>query len=134
MLFFKTLRNIDTILFLSFFVLVGANLDINLIPKVGLMGFLYIVFRVIGKFIGVRLGVWKSHADTRIGKYLAWGLVPQAGVALGVALSAKTLFPEYGTAIFTTITATTVIYELIGPLCAKYGLQKAIGQRVFQSN
>ncbi len=124
-LFFETLRSIDTVLFLSFFVLVGANLEISLIPQVGIVGFLYIIFRVTGKFIGVKLGAWISHTDAKIGKYLAWGLVPQAGVALGVALSAKALYPKFGEMIFTTVTATTVIYELIGPLCAKYGLQKA---------
>jgi Kef-type K+ transport system membrane component KefB len=124
-LYFEGLRNIDSVLFLSFFVLVGANLEITLIPSIGVLGVVYIVVRVIGKYLGVRLGARIGHADTRVGKYLAWGLVPQAGVALGVALTAKTLYPHYGGIIFTTITATTVIYELIGPFCAKYGLQKA---------
>jgi Kef-type K+ transport system membrane component KefB len=124
-LFFETLSRIDPVLFLSFFVFVGANLEISMIPRVGLLGLLYITFRVIGKFIGVKLGSALSHAEENIGKYLAWGLIPQAGVALGVALIAKELYPKYGEMIFTTITATTVIYELIGPLCAKYGLRKA---------
>jgi len=124
-LYFESLRKLDTALFLGFFILVGANLEIGLIPQVGLIGLLYIVSRVIGKFLGVALGARISRADPLISKYLAWGLVPQAGVALGVALSAKALYPAYGTMIFTTITATTVVYELIGPLCAKYGLRKA---------
>ncbi|KPJ74411.1 hypothetical protein AMJ52_00730 [candidate division TA06 bacterium DG_78] len=124
-IFFDTLGRVDPVLFLSFFVLVGANLEISMIPRIGLVGILYIIFRVIGKFIGVKLGAALSHAEKNIGQYLAWGLVPQAGVALGVALIAKELYPKYGEFIFTTITATTVIYELIGPLCAKYGLQKA---------
>jgi Kef-type K+ transport system membrane component KefB len=123
--FFESLSRIDPVLFLGFFVLVGANLEISMIPRVGLIGILYIIFRVVGKFIGVKLGSTLSHAEKNIGAYLAWGLVPQAGVALGVALIAKELYPKYGEFIFTTITATTVIYELIGPLCAKYGLQKA---------
>lgn len=124
-LFFETLRNVDMVFFLGFFVLVGANLEIHLLPKVGLMGMLYTIFRVVGKFIGVKVGSYISNAESKISNYLTWGLVPQAGVALGVALSAKALYPKYGEIIFTTITATTVIYELIGPLCAKYGLKKA---------
>jgi Kef-type K+ transport system membrane component KefB len=124
-LFFETLRNVDMIFFLGFFVLVGANLELHLIPRVGIIGFLYIVFRVIGKFIGVRIGAWISKADPKVGRYLAWGLVPQAGVALGVALAAKSLYHVYGEMIFTTIAATTIIYELIGPLCTRYGLRKA---------
>lgn len=124
-LFFSTLREVDPVLFLSFFVLVGASLELGIIPQIGLIGLLYIFFRVIGKFLGVTLGAKISRADPKIGNYLAWGLVPQAGVALGVALAAKTLYPVYGVLIFTTITATTVIYELVGPVCAKYGLKKA---------
>ena len=124
-LFFKSLRNVDMVLFLGFFVLVGANLEVSLLPKVGVMGMLYIIFRVVGKFIGVKIGARISRAGSNISKYLAWGLVPQAGVALGVALSAKALYPKYGEIIFTTITATTVIYELVGPLCTRYGLKKA---------
>ena len=124
-LFFETLRQVDSVLFLAFFVLVGANLELDIVPRIGVMGLLYIVFRVAGKILGVKLGAWISGAGPNIGSYLGWGLVPQAGVALGVALSAKALYPEYGDIIFTTITATTVIYELIGPLFAKYGLQKA---------
>lgn len=123
--FFEILSSIDSILFLGFFILVGANLEISIVPQIGLMGVLYVVFRVLGKFIGVSIGARISHAEKNIRRYLAWGLVPQAGVALGVALSAKSLYPYYGEMIFTTVTATTVIYELFGPLLAKYGLQKA---------
>jgi len=124
-LFFAALREVDSVLFLAFFVLVGANLELDIVPRIGVMGLLYIIFRVVGKILGVKLGAWISGAGSNIGNYLGWGLVPQAGVALGVALSAKALYPEYGDIIFTTITATTVIYELVGPIFAKYGLQKA---------
>ncbi|MBN2620839.1 cation:proton antiporter [candidate division WOR-3 bacterium] len=124
-LFFETIRGVDTPFFLIFFMLVGANLEIGILPKIGLMGGLYLVFRVVGKFIGVGIGAAISRADAAVRKYLAWGLVPQAGVALGVALTAKTMYPKYGGMIFTTITATTVVYELIGPLCVRLGLRKA---------
>ena len=124
-LYFETLSQVDMILFLAFFVLVGANLELSIVPNIGLMGLLYIVCRVLGKFLGVKLGALISRAGPNVGNYLGWGLVPQAGVALGVALSAKALYPKYGEIIFTTITATTVIYELIGPVAAKYGLRKA---------
>ena len=124
-LFFEVVRQFDMVLFLAFFVLVGANLELSMIPKIGVMGLLYAVFRVVGKFVGVKLGAVISKAGSQVGNYLGWGLVPQAGVALGVALTAKTLYPRYGEVIFTTITATTIIYEMIGPLATKYGLKKA---------
>jgi Kef-type K+ transport system membrane component KefB len=124
-IYFESLRRIDTVLFLGFFILVGANLEISMIPHISIIGILYIIARVAGKFLGVALGSRISRSDPVIGKFLAWGLVPQAGVALGVALSAKALYPAYGMTIFTTITATTVIYELVGPMCTKFGLKKA---------
>lgn len=123
--YFDTLIRVDMVLFLAFFVLVGANLDLSVVPSIGVIGLLYIIFRVVGKFLGVKLGAFISKAGSNIGNYLSWGLVPQAGVALGVALSAKALYPRFGEIIFTTITATTVVYELIGPIAAKYGLKKA---------
>ncbi len=123
--YFDTLIRVDMVLFLAFFVLVGANLDLSVVPSIGLIGILYIIFRIIGKFLGVKLGAWISNAGRNVSNYLVWGLVPQAGVALGVALSAKALYPRFGELIFTTITATTVVYELFGPIAAKYGLKKA---------
>jgi len=122
---FEVLKTIDSPLFLLFFVLAGANLEIGLLPQLGLIGSAYLVFRMIGKVTGARLGAHISNASNSIKKYLGLGLVPQAGVALGCALVAKSDFPNIGSMIFTTIVATTVIYELVGPLCTKYALQKA---------
>ena len=123
--FFDALKCIDSPLFLLFFVLAGANLEMHILPKLGIIGLTYLIFRVIGKMMGASLGAKISNAPESIRRYLGLGLIPQAGVALGVALIAKSDFPIVGEMIFTTIIATTVIYELIGPLCTKYALQKA---------
>ncbi|MDD5173353.1 MAG: cation:proton antiporter [Candidatus Omnitrophota bacterium] len=123
--FFDALKCVDSPLFLLFFVLAGANLEISVLPKLGIISIAYLVFRVIGKVGGASLGAKISNAPENVRRYLGWGLVPQAGVALGVALIAKSDFPAVGEMIFTTIIATTVIYELIGPLCTKYALKKA---------
>ncbi|MBU4346357.1 MAG: cation:proton antiporter [Candidatus Omnitrophica bacterium] len=123
--FFDSLKTIDSPLFLLFFVLAGANLEIGILPKLGLIGLTYLVFRIIGKVIGASLGARISKAPESIKRYLGLALIPQAGVALGCALIAKSDFPNVGGMIFTTIIATTVIYELFGPLCTRYALQKA---------
>jgi Kef-type K+ transport system membrane component KefB len=123
--FFETLKTIDPPLYLLFFVLAGANLEIHLLKSIGLTGIVYLIFRIIGKIAGVHLGGLIARAPDYIRKYLGFGLVPQAGVALGCALIAKNDFPEVGGIIFTTIIATTVIYELIGPMCTKIVLEKA---------
>lgn len=123
--FFDILKGIDHPLYLIFFVLAGAHLDISLLTKLGLIGAVYILFRMAGKALGAWLGGSVSQAETKVRKYMGLALVPQAGVALGTALIAQAQFPEAGNLILTTIVATTVIYEIIGPLCTKIALRKA---------
>lgn len=123
--FFDTLRNIDSPLYLIFFVLAGASLEMNLLAKIGLLGATYVLFRVVGKVFGAYLGARFSGASDVMKKYMGLALIPQAGVALGCALIAKANFPEVGGIIFTTIVATTVIYEIAGPVCTKLALEKA---------
>jgi Kef-type K+ transport system membrane component KefB len=122
--FFDVLTNIDWPIYLIFFVLAGASLEVDLLGRIGLIGIVYIVFRIIGKFLGTYLGAKISRADADVKKYLSLGLMPQAGVALGMALIAKEQFPQAGSIIFTTVAATTVIYEIIGPFFVRLALQK----------
>jgi len=122
--FFDVLKLIDSPLYLLFFVLAGANLEIGLLKGIGITGIIYIFFRTTGKTVGSVWGGYIVKVEENIRRYLGLGLLPQAGVALGCALIAKNDFPEVGGMIFTTIVATTVIYELFGPLCTKYALQK----------
>lgn len=123
--FFEVLTDIDWPIYLVFFVLAGASLELDLLMQIGLIGVVYLVFRVIGKIAGTYLGAVISKADEDVKKYLSLGLLPQAGVALGMALIAKEQFPEVGGVIFTTVAATTVVYEIIGPFFVKMSLQKS---------
>ncbi|MCP4650523.1 MAG: cation:proton antiporter [PVC group bacterium] len=122
--YFDVLGDVDWPIYLIFFVLAGASLEIALLAKIGFIGIVYLVFRVIGKFAGTYFGAKISNADSDVSKYLSLGLMPQAGVALGMALIAKDQFPEVGGLIFTTVAATTVVYEIIGPFFVKVALQK----------
>ncbi|MFH0924599.1 MAG: cation:proton antiporter [bacterium] len=123
--FFDKIEVINPPLFLLFFVLAGANLELGILTTLGKIGFTYLIVRVMGKVIGAYSGAHIAHTSKSIKKYLGLGLVPQAGVALGCALVVKSEFPEIGGMIFSTIVATTVIYELIGPICTKAALKKA---------
>ncbi len=123
--FYDTISNIDSPLYLLFFVLAGVNMEISLLKNIGLIGLFYLFFRVVGKSVGAYLGGVISNASLSIRKYIGLGLVPQAGVALGCALVAKAVFPEIGGMIFSTIVGTTVVYEIIGPICTKLALEKA---------
>ena len=123
--FFEALRTIDSPLYLLFFVLAGANLEIGLLKSLSLLGLGYIIFRSLGKIGGAYLGGLFVKAPERIKNYMGWALLPQAGVALGIALVVKSEFSQLGGIIFSTIVTTTVIYEIIGPICTKISLKKA---------
>ncbi len=123
--YFEAIRSIEAPLYLLFFVLAGANLEIRALKHIGLIGIVYLFSRVLGKSIGAAIGGWLAKAPSSIRKYLGFALVPQAGVALGVALIAKADFPEVGGMIFDTIVATTVVYEIVGPILTKFALSKA---------
>ena len=123
--FFDALRSIDSPFYLLFFVLAGANLDIGLLKLLGGLGLSYIIFRSLGKIGGAYLGGCLSRASHSIRRYMGLSLLPQAGVALGVALIAKESFPQVGEMIFSTIVATTIIYEIIGPSLTRFSLRKA---------
>lgn len=112
-------------IFMLFFVASGAELKLSVLPAVGVVGIIYIVFRVIGKMFGSYLGALVCKADKKIRKYLGPALVPQAGVAIGLSLAASTVVPEYATEIRTVILCGTLIYELVGPAIAKTCLKKA---------
>ncbi|MBE0432117.1 cation:proton antiporter [candidate division WOR-3 bacterium] len=122
---FEVLRSVDTPLYIAFFIVSGAHLDFKLLYTLGIAGILYVLFRTAGKVWGARLGAKVSGAPRSAADWLGLSLTPQAGVALGVGLMAKASFPEYGDYIFTIIAATSVIFELAGPLLTKYSLVKA---------
>ena len=122
--FFEVIRTVDAPLYLIFFILAGAHLDFTILYKMGIVGVLYIIFRVIGKVYGAKLGARISKAPKPIENWIGLTLTPQAGVALGIGLVAKSTFPDFGNYIFTVIAATTVIFELVGPLLTKICLIK----------
>ncbi len=123
--YFDSIKSIEPPLYLLFFVLAGANLEIASLKNIGIIGLTYLISRVIGKSIGAAIGGIIAGAPSTVRKYLGFALVPQAGVALGVALIAKADFPQAGGMIFDTIVATTVVYEIIGPILTKFALTKA---------
>ena len=112
-------------LFMLFFVISGAELDVTALPTVGLLGVIYIVVRALGKYSGAYIGSAIVKAPANIRKYLGITLLPQAGVAIGMAQIALTELPKYGAKIQAVVLCATLIYELLGPLATKMALMKA---------
>ena len=112
-------------LFMLFFVISGAELDLAAIPTVGMLGVAYLVARSAGKYLGTYIGSGIVHADEKIKKYLGLALLPQAGVAIGMAQICAAKLPMYSERITTVVLCATLIYELIGPVITKMALMKA---------
>jgi len=126
------LSNVMPLLFILFFVLAGANLHVSALPSLGLLGVIYILSRTAGLAGGASLGAAIGKAEPKIRKYLGLGILSQAGVAIGLSLIVKhefAAFGAYGTQlgnmVITTVTATCIFFEFIGPILTKIGLQKA---------
>ncbi|MCD7775011.1 MAG: cation:proton antiporter [Clostridiales bacterium] len=112
-------------LFLLFFVISGAELNLSIIPQVGLMGIIYILARALGKYAGATAGSAIVGADKQIVKYLGLTLIPQAGVAIAMSQLAIDILPQYGEEIRAVILSATLVYELVGPLITKLSLTRA---------
>lgn len=112
-------------LFMLFFVISGAELDLSIIPSVGLLGLLYIFVRSIGKYTGASIGSFVLKADPNVRKYLGFALLPQAGVAIGMAQMCSAMMPKYAVQINTVVLSATLVYELFGPSITKFALSRA---------
>lgn len=112
-------------LFLIFFVLSGANLDLAVLPTVGVVGIAYVLSRALGKTLGGTVGAAVEKCDRNIIRYLGLTLIPQAGVAIGMARMSATALPEYSAVINAVVLSGTLIYELTGPVITKIALTKA---------
>lgn len=129
---FKQLNYFSPPILLLFFVRSGINFKLesllsssSLIGGVSLLiiGIIYFIVRIIGKYSGAYLGCLITKKKKEVRNYLGFSLIPQAGVAIGLAaLGARTLGGEIGIALETIILASSVLYELIGPALAKASL------------
>ena len=113
-------------LFMLFFVISGADLDLSILPKVGIIGVIYIIARSLGKYFGARFGAAAVKAEPTVRKWLGFTLLPQAGVAVGMAQIALTrLGGDIGAQVQAVVLCATLIYEIVGPILTKIALTKA---------
>ena len=131
--FFRQMSYFSPPLLLLFFVRSGANFKLDALFRaegIGtlgvplfLVGILYFFIRIIGKYSGAYLGSLTVKKDKKVRNNLGLALIPQAGVAIGLAaLGARSLGGTMGQDLETIILASSILYELIGPGCAKLSL------------
>ncbi|MBE6695538.1 MAG: sodium:proton antiporter [Ruminococcaceae bacterium] len=116
-----------TPLFILFFVISGAELELSVFTSLAavLIGIVYILFRSLGKITGATFSARLMKCDEQIVKHLGITLLPQAGVALGMSVTAMQLGDYEGGLIRNIILFSVLIYELVGPIMTKNALIKA---------
>ncbi|HOE06842.1 MAG TPA: cation:proton antiporter [Bacilli bacterium] len=112
-------------LFMLFFIISSAELDLTVIPIVGAVGIIYLIARSAGKYFGAYLGSVIVKEDKSIRNYLGLALLPQAGVAIGMAKISSEALPKYSAQILAVVLCATLFYELVGPGITKFALKKA---------
>ena len=114
-------------LMVLFFVLSGAELDLNVFTKLSIVGIgvVYILTRSAGKILGASISAKFMKCDPMIVKYLGITLLPQAGVALGMSLTASQALGASGSMIRNITLFAVLIYELVGPMMTKMALTVA---------
>lgn len=106
-----------------FFVVSGMSLNIRSFGTLGIIGASYFVIRIVGKYLGAFGGCMIAKTTAAVRNYLGLALIPQAGVAIGLAFMGKRVLPDrMGNMLLTIILSSSVLYELIGPVCAKIAL------------
>lgn len=112
---FHEIEHIQWPFMVLFFILAGASLQPELLIEAGLVGLAYIALRALARMAGGWLGGLLAGTPTAHRRWYGTALLPQAGVAVGMALVAAQEFPQVGDMILTLTIATTVVFELIGP-------------------
>ena len=119
---FHAIEGIEWPFMILFFVLAGASFQLETLFQIGFVGSAYIIFRIIGRLLGGWTGGSISNAKPLMCRWMGIALMPQAGVALGMALVVIERRPDLGEIILPVVIASTVLFELIGPVLTRTGL------------
>jgi len=124
---FELIHNFAPPIYVLFFVLVGARLNVtNLSPEIGILVAGYVVGSIVGKTAGSYWGGVYSHAVPTVKKYLGFCLYPQGGIAVGLLIMASHRFePETSSIMLLVVIIGALILQIIGPIGVKYGAKKA---------
>jgi len=126
---FHEIENIEWPFMVIFFMLAGASLEIDALAALGLIGIGYLLARALGKIGGAWLGALLGDAGHQVRCWMGVALLPQAGVAMGMALMAAQQFPEHRQFILSLVISTTVFFELAGPVFTRIALRRAESEK-----
>jgi Kef-type K+ transport system membrane component KefB len=121
---FRAIEGIEWPFLILFFLLAGAALHLEALAQAGMLAVAYIGLRIAGRILGTRLGGRLSGADPAVRHWMGLALLPQAGVAIGMALLAGQRFPEINDIVLPVVLGSTVIFELVGPVVTRWTLAR----------
>lgn len=124
---FHAIEGIEWVFLIIFFTLAGASLSLESLTSIGVIGITYIIARIFGKILGGFLGAKISKADKATQYWIGPALLPQAGVAIGMALVASIKFPQYQQLLLSVVISTTIFFEIIGPIVTRFALNHIDG-------
>lgn len=122
---FESVNDFASPVYVLFFTLAGASLDLSIFVQIGMMGVAYVIARAAGKMFGAWVGAKSVNADPMVTKYLGLGLLPQGGISIGLLVLVRQQLPQYAMAISSIIMFSVLIYEVSGPIFAKIAIEKA---------
>jgi len=119
--------SVEPVIFIVFFTVSGMLLDVQVLFQYLPVVLLFVVFRSAGKLGGAYLGARLGRASQKVRRYAGWGLIPQGGIVIGLALlvQQETSLAPISHILLNVIIGATVIHELVGPLTAKLAIMKA---------
>lgn len=121
---FREIERIEWPFLVVFFVLAGASLDLGALDETGWLAAGYVGLRLAGKVAGCTAGSLTTDLGVRRGAWLGWAMLPQAGVALGLALLGAETFPDVADDVIGSVLVATVVFELAGPLATSVALDR----------
>jgi len=122
---FREIENVEWPFMVLFFILAGASLEVGQLEAIGWIGLVYIALRAAGLVVGAYLGGVVGGAEPRVRRWMGLAIMPQAGVALGMALVAGNAFPELRDTILPLVIGSTVVFELAGPALTRLAIIRA---------
>jgi len=129
---FHAIEGIDAPFLILFFVLAGASLELEALLSMGFLGSLFVVLRAVSRPLGGLLGGALGGLPASQRSWIGIAMLPQAGVALGMALLAVKRFPELTDTILPVVIASTVVFELLGPIATRVALRHVGEEKLLQ--
>lgn len=120
---FHAIEQIEWPFMMLFFILAGASLDLAAVLHLGWLGVAYVLARIVGRGAGGLVCSARQGWSAREGLWLGEALLPQAGVAIGIALIASQAFPALAEPLLATALAGTIIFEILGPALTRRGVE-----------